>query len=181
MPHMAVARSLGYSRVAAWLKVIAPQVYRQVRLPIFAVVAFSLSVVDVALIVGPANPPPLAVLAMRGFTDADVAPYFPAAAAAVLLLALVVVVLGAWTVVERLVQRLGTALARGGARDGASRAVAAAPPRRSRALGLLAARLHRCRWSCGRWRRNGAFPMRCRRPGMRCNGRGACPRSRSPC
>ena len=58
-------------------KVVLPQVYPQVRLPIYAVLAFSLSVVDVALILGPGNPPTLAVLAVRWFADADIAFYFP--------------------------------------------------------------------------------------------------------
>jgi putative thiamine transport system permease protein len=82
------------------------------------VIAFSLSVVDVALILGPTNPPPLAVLALRWFGDADIQNYFPAAAAATLLLALVVGVIGAWYGLERIAMRWGRAwIARGG-RDG---------------------------------------------------------------
>jgi putative thiamine transport system permease protein len=112
--HMTIARVLGYRREAAWIKVILPQVYPQIRLPIFAVLAFSLSVVDVALILGPSNPPPLAVLAVRWFTDADIAFYFPAAAAATLLLVLVAVVIGLWFAVERIVVAAGRRwLARG--------------------------------------------------------------------
>ena len=98
--HMAIARSLGYGRPAAWIKVILPQVVPQVRLPIYAVLAFSLSVVDVALIVGPGNPPPLAVLAVRWFNDADIRWYFPAAAAACLQFGIVVAAIGAWRLGE---------------------------------------------------------------------------------
>src|SRR4030095_629763 len=94
--QLAVARSLGYGRTEAWIKVVLPQIYSQIRLPIFAVLAFSLSVVDVALVVGPSNPPPLAVLAVRWRNDADIGFYFPAAAAACLQLALVVCAIGAW-------------------------------------------------------------------------------------
>ncbi|MGH6905225.1 MAG: ABC transporter permease, partial [Geminicoccaceae bacterium] len=41
-----MARSLGYGPVQAWLKVILPQVYPQIRLPVYAVLAYALSVVD---------------------------------------------------------------------------------------------------------------------------------------
>ena len=101
-------RSLGYAHADGWLKTILPQVYPQIRLPIYAVLAFSLSVVDVALIVGPDNPPPLAVLALRGFTDPDVGHWFPASAAACLLFALVVISIVGWRSLERRVAALGT-------------------------------------------------------------------------
>jgi putative thiamine transport system permease protein len=113
--HLASARALGYTRSEAWLKVVLPQIYPQIRLPVYAVIAFSLSVVDVALILGPTNPPTLAVLAVRWFTDADIQFYFPAAAAATLLLALVVAVIGAWFGLERVAIGLGRRwIARGG-------------------------------------------------------------------
>ena len=50
-----------------------PAIYPQVRLPIYAVLAFSLSVVDVALILAPTTPPPLAVQVFRWFNDPDLA------------------------------------------------------------------------------------------------------------
>ena len=69
--------------------------------------AFSLSVVDVALIVGPTNPPTLAVLALRGFTHADPQQWFPAAAAACALFLVVVIAIAAWRSMERVVAVLG--------------------------------------------------------------------------
>jgi putative thiamine transport system permease protein len=104
---MVLSRSLGYSHVEGWLKTILPQLYPQIRLPVYAVLAFSLSVVDVALIVGPTNPPTLSVLALRGFTDADVARWFPAAAAACVLFGLVAVAIVLWRSMERAVAVLG--------------------------------------------------------------------------
>lgn len=94
--HLAIGRSLGYGPGVAWIKLVLPQVYPQLRLPIYAVLAFSLSVVDVALILGPSNPPPLSVLAVRWFADADVRLYFPAAAAAALQLAIVLSGIALW-------------------------------------------------------------------------------------
>ena len=122
--HVAIARTLGYGRVEAWLKVVLPQVYPQIRLPIFAVLAFSLSVVDVALILGPSNPPPLAVLAVRWFADADIRFYFPAAAAAFLQLLIVAVAMAIWSGVERIAARAGRRWIARGTRAGATSALA---------------------------------------------------------
>ena len=55
--HLEAAAALGYGRTAAWLKLVLPQVYPLIRLPIYAVLAYALSVVDMALILGPSNPP----------------------------------------------------------------------------------------------------------------------------
>ncbi|HET9045487.1 MAG TPA: ABC transporter permease subunit [Casimicrobiaceae bacterium] len=119
-PQLAVARSLGYGRVESWLKVVLPQIYPQIRLPIFAVLAFSLSVVDVALILGPGNPPTLAVLAVRWFADPAITQYFPAAAAATLSLAIVIVAVAAWHVSERAVAFAGRRWIARGRRHGAA-------------------------------------------------------------
>src|SRR5207253_10796467 len=116
--HVMIARSLGYSSAEAWLKIVLPQIYPQIRLPIFAVLAFSLSVVDVALILGPGNPPPLAVLALRWFSDADIGYYFPAAAAASLQLALVILAIVVWRLAEPIITSLGRVWIARGARRG---------------------------------------------------------------
>ena len=58
--QLRMARSLGYGPVCAWLKVVLPRVYPQIRLPVYAVLAYSLSVVDMAIVLGPTTPPTLA-------------------------------------------------------------------------------------------------------------------------
>lgn len=103
---LAAARSLGYGPVAAWLKVVLPQLYPQIRLPLFAVLAYGLSVVDMAIILAPATPPPLAVLVTRWFADPDLAHRFAAAAGASLQCALVVAAILAWIGLERVLGQL---------------------------------------------------------------------------
>jgi putative thiamine transport system permease protein len=105
--QLQTAAALGYGRTAAWLKLILPQVYPQIRLPLYAVLAYALSVVDMALILGPSNPPTLSVLALRWFTAPDVRLYFPAAAAAILQLVIVTAGILIWRSGERGVARLG--------------------------------------------------------------------------
>jgi putative thiamine transport system permease protein len=113
--QLAAARALGHSAASAFLKVLLPQVWPQIRLPVYAVLAFSLSVVDVALVLGPGNPPTLAVLALRWFSAPDVQRYPQAAAAALLLLGLVAACILAWHAADRLLARLGRRwIARGG-------------------------------------------------------------------
>lgn len=114
--QLAVARSLGYGPAEAWLKVLLPQLYPQLRLPLYAVLAYGLSVVDVALVLGPATPPPLAPLLLRWFNDPDLSLRFQAAAAALLLVGLMVAVLALWLLVERMVARLARSWLSAGAR-----------------------------------------------------------------
>jgi putative thiamine transport system permease protein len=82
-------RSMGYSFAASWTLLVLPLLYRQIRLPVYAVLAFALSVVEVGLILAPSQPPPLPVLATRWFLDQSLDRYLPACAAAVLQLAIV--------------------------------------------------------------------------------------------
>ncbi|NKC33428.1 ABC transporter permease [Falsiroseomonas selenitidurans] len=130
------AAALGHRPVPAWFKLVLPQIYPQLRLPICAVLAFSLSVVDVALILGPGTPPTLAVLVLRWFGDRDLALWFPAAAGAVLLLGLVLGAILAWRLGERAVAALGRRWIATGHRGGQALLLRALAPA---ALGLLLA------------------------------------------
>jgi putative thiamine transport system permease protein len=115
--QIAVARSMGYTPVSAWVRVVLPQVLPQLRLPVLAVLAFSLANVDVALLLGPNNPPPLAVQVLRAYTDYDLTNYFPASAGAVLLLLIIIVAALLYLAVERSVITLLRALASRGTRS----------------------------------------------------------------
>jgi putative thiamine transport system permease protein len=103
--QLRMARALGYGPVRAWLKVVLPQVYPQIRLPVYAVLAYGLSVVDMALVLGPTTPPPLAVLVLRWFNDPDLSLRFQAAAGATLQLGLVVAAIALWRGAEVLIAR----------------------------------------------------------------------------
>lgn len=111
-----VAQALGYARVTGWLKCVFPTVYRQIRLPVYAVLAFSMSVVDVAIILGPSTPPTLAVQVVRWMNDPDLAFRFQAAAGAMLQLGLVIAGLALWRALEWAVARAGRLWILSGAR-----------------------------------------------------------------
>ncbi|TDL81527.1 ABC transporter permease subunit [Palleronia sediminis] len=122
----AIARSLGYGRVTGWLKTVFPLVYRQIRLPVYVVLAYSMSVVDVAMILGPSTPPTLSVQIVEWMGDPDLEMRLVAAAGALLQLLLVLGALVLWRAGEKLVARYGRRWAAGGARhpgDGPVRAL----------------------------------------------------------
>lgn len=83
-----VSASLGYSKAQMWWKCVFPQWLTKLRFPMLAVIAYSLSVVDVALIIGPTNPPTFAVLVWQWFTEPDLSLLPRAAAGAVVLFAI---------------------------------------------------------------------------------------------
>ncbi len=96
------ARTLGYAPFWAWLLVVFPLIYKHLRLPLFAVLAFSFSVVDVSLILGPSNPPTLSVWLWRQFNDADLSQRRVAGAGAMVQIGLVFAAIGLWCAGEQL-------------------------------------------------------------------------------
>lgn len=105
--QLKVARALGYDRAQAWIAVVLPQIYRQIRLPLYAVLAYALSTVDLAIILGPGTPPPLAVQTLRWFSDPDLSLLLPAAASALLLALIVALAIGVWLGGERAMELVG--------------------------------------------------------------------------
>jgi putative thiamine transport system permease protein len=103
----AVAQALGYGRLTGWLKTVFPRVYAQIRLPVYVVLAYSMSVVDVAVILGPNTPPSLSVYIVRLMLDPDIAMRLQGAAAALLQLGLVIAALIAWRLGEHVVGAFG--------------------------------------------------------------------------
>lgn len=67
----AVAKSLGHGNTSVFLRVILPQLLPRAAGPLVAVVAYALTVVDMALVVGPGQPPTLAQLVWTDLNDAD--------------------------------------------------------------------------------------------------------------
>ena len=91
--ELRLAHTLGYSAAAAWWRVGWPQLLPRLAAPLLAVLAYGLTVVDVALLIGPTSPPTLAVLAWQWLQDPAPSVNAQGAAAAWLLAA--VLALGA--------------------------------------------------------------------------------------
>ncbi|QPC86271.1 ABC transporter permease subunit [Mesorhizobium sp. NBSH29] len=107
LPQVDLARtrlltaSLGYGRVSGFVFGVWPPVYAQIRLAVFAAIAFATSVVDVAAILGPTAPATLAVRLTRWMQDPDLSMRFFASAGALLQLGVTVSALLAWVGMER--------------------------------------------------------------------------------
>jgi putative thiamine transport system permease protein len=99
----AVARSLGHGQASVFLRIITPQLLQRTVWPLVAVLAYSLTVVDMAIVIGPSQPPTLAQLIWIDLNDAEPA---TAARGAAGVLALSIGVLSILLVV-RLSVRLG--------------------------------------------------------------------------
>ncbi len=109
-----VAASLGYGRMAGFIFGVWPSLYRQMRLAVFAVVAFSTSVVDMAAILGPGTPPTLALRLVRWSGDPDLSLRFLASAGALLQLGVSALAILAWIGGERFVSAAARAMAAAG-------------------------------------------------------------------
>ncbi|MFA0088733.1 ABC transporter permease [Vibrio sp. 10N.261.51.F12] len=96
-----VSSALGYKHHATWWKIILPQWFTKMRFPMLAVIAYSLSVVDVALVLGPTNPPTFAVLVWQWFNDPDLHLLPRASAGAVILFMIASLLIAFARVLER--------------------------------------------------------------------------------
>lgn len=90
----ALAQTLGYSPSKAFWRVVWPQLASRLRWPLLAVLAYGLTVVDMAIIIGPASPPTLAVQAWHWLQDADASTNDVGAAAAALLAVCLLIFIG---------------------------------------------------------------------------------------
>ena len=99
-------QALGYGRFTLWRKVLIPQLYPIIRLPIFIVIAFSLTVVDLALVIGPNTPSTLAVTLYRWFNNPDLAMRLMGSSGAIFLMISIVVVLCGWELSHKVLSKL---------------------------------------------------------------------------
>ena len=105
--HLGEARALGYDSANCWIRIIVPQIWPLVRLPVYVVLAYSLANVEMAIVLGPTNPPVLSVLLMRMFLSPDVTTLAPASAGALLQVLLVLAVFVIFYLLEVGVQFFG--------------------------------------------------------------------------
>jgi putative thiamine transport system permease protein len=113
---LASGRTLGYGDAALWWRVLWPLLLPRLAWPLLAVLAYGLTVVDLALIVGPASPPTLAMLAWQALQDGDPARNAEGAAQAVALAAVLALLVGLAAALARPLRRAWHAWACNGQR-----------------------------------------------------------------
>lgn len=65
------ARSLGHGMGSVWLRVLLPQVLRLILWPLVIVWVYGVTVVDLALVIGPTQPPTIGTVIWNNLNDAD--------------------------------------------------------------------------------------------------------------
>jgi putative thiamine transport system permease protein len=70
---LASGATMGYPERTVWWRIVWPALAPRLAWPVVAVLAYGLTVVDLALIVGPASPPTVSVLAWQALQDGDAA------------------------------------------------------------------------------------------------------------
>ena len=88
--QLQAGQALGYSIPQLRWRILMPQVMRAIALPIGAVLAYSLAVVDVAQVLGPTRTPTLAVRLIELWRDSDPTARLPASVGALMLALLVI-------------------------------------------------------------------------------------------
>lgn len=111
-----IARTLGHGPRAWWWRAGWPQLLPLLAWPLLAVLAYGLTVVDLALIVGPTTPPTAAVLAWQDLQHADPLRNARGAAGAVALALLLAVLLAMVAALWPRLRRAWTSAAVGGRR-----------------------------------------------------------------
>ena len=114
--RMAVAASLGYGRTMGFMLTVLPALYPQLRLPVYAVLAYAMTAVEMAMILGPTLPHTLSAQVVIWMTDASLSHRGTAAAGATLQLGLVLGALMLWRAGEALGRRATCAIAEAGLR-----------------------------------------------------------------
>ena len=97
-----IAQSFGYGRIMGFFLTTCPLVYRQIRLAVFAVIAYAGSVVDVAIVLGPATPPTLSVRLVQWMNNPELSFRFLASGGAIVQFGIIIGAIIIWLVMERI-------------------------------------------------------------------------------
>jgi putative thiamine transport system permease protein len=101
--HEQAAAALGHGKASQFFTIIWPRLYRELRLPVLAVLVFGIGVVDMAQILGPTTPATLAVLVTRLVSAGGAAGYGAGEAGALLLIGVALLAVVFWLCFEKLV------------------------------------------------------------------------------
>ena len=104
-----LGQTMGFSGPQIWWRLLLPALWPALRLPLYAVAAYGLGVVDLALLLGPDAPAPLAVRLWLWYQDPDLQWRGASASGALLLLALNLLLLAALRLLEWCHRALGKA------------------------------------------------------------------------
>jgi putative thiamine transport system permease protein len=91
--EVSVARSLGHGPHSSFMRIVLPQVLQLSLWPLVAVLSYGMTVVDMALVIGPTQPPTLAQLVWTDLNDGEVLTNVRGAAGTLMLSGLIILAL----------------------------------------------------------------------------------------
>lgn len=94
--YLSIAHVHGYGRFASWFLVIHPILSKHLRLAVLIVLVFSMSVIDMAIILAPNTPPPLGVIILTFFQDPNLDMRLVGAAASLVLVGAIILAVCLW-------------------------------------------------------------------------------------
>ncbi len=100
-PALHAAASMGYGPLRAFTLVVTPQLATRLRFPVYVALAYAISSVDQALVLGSSPAPILSVRLLQWFNDSDLGARFPLAAGALVLVALTALGFAIWWLGEK--------------------------------------------------------------------------------
>lgn len=104
--RLTLAATLGYGRISGFALTVLPALYRQLRLPVYAVLAYAMTSVEMAMILGPTLPPTLSAQVAIWMADPSLGQRDLAAAGALLQFGLVMAAIALWRLAEITAKRL---------------------------------------------------------------------------
>ena len=114
--RLTLMASLGHGRALSFAVALLPPLYARLRLPVFAVLAYAMTSVEMGRILGPSLPPPLSVQVTLWLTDPSLTARPLGAAGALWQLLLVMLALALWRMAEIATSATLRALAASGVR-----------------------------------------------------------------
>tara|TARA_B110001454_G_scaffold218991_1_gene249133 strand:- start:174588 stop:176180 length:1593 start_codon:yes stop_codon:yes gene_type:complete len=100
-PELIVSQSFGHTDFTYWSYVLWPRLLQSLRYPIWIVIAYSLSVVDLAMVLAPTNPPPFSVVLWEFFQSADVDNQMKSVLGSLHILVMLVLVILIWELIGK--------------------------------------------------------------------------------
>lgn len=104
--ELVVTKSYGHSEFTYWTFALWPRLLQFIRYPIWMIIAFSLSTVDLAMVLAPTNPPPFSVVLWEFFQSADPDSQIKSTLGSIHILAILFFVILIWELFVFLFQKL---------------------------------------------------------------------------
>lgn len=100
-----IGKSLQHSNLSTWLLLIFPNLYKRIRLVIFIVIAFTSSVIDMAVLLAPSTPSTLSIRILQIYQSVDLDSIFIASSLALVQIFIITILISCWFIIEKIINQ----------------------------------------------------------------------------